>query len=465
LAVRLGAARGRGKVIDYYEVLGVSPNSDGVVIRAAYKAMMSKYHPDINKDKLSEERAKQINQAYSVLGDPEKRRDYDEKRSSRAREAPNGDRAREAPPASPARDTSTSRGGINESGKERGSLSAINQFFAFGIFGAVVVALFMISLNTRENQTSAPSETGVVEGGRVSVMQYSSRFDEFTDTMYSSATGSFNTNIDGNGEISVSFECVSKRAVMARHDAITATFSLPGPTSLFNSPALKFRIDRGDAFNGGLASAKDGSYEYKTNLHELAKHGDLTKSTELLVQVVLPYSPSDPGSYAKIPLDDENVKRVFADCNSDFGPPVSSHRSAIAASTGRSASRPAPKPSSFGGDVPLIGASSSAARVITQPEWLRRPNAEDLERYFPERAQRMNVEGRASISCTVDVRGTLQNCSVSLEDPNDQGFGDAALRMSKLFKMRPMTKDGVPVDGGKITIPIAFRLPKTQPSA
>jgi protein TonB len=98
--------------------------------------------------------------------------------------------------------------------------------------------------------------------------------------------------------------------------------------------------------------------------------------------------------------------------------------------------------------------------VITQPDWVRRPSAEDLERYYPERAQRMNVEGRASISCTVDARGTLQSCSVTSEEPADQGFGDAAMRMSKLFKMRPMTKDGAPVDGGKITIPIAFRLPK-----
>jgi len=100
------------------------------------------------------------------------------------------------------------------------------------------------------------------------------------------------------------------------------------------------------------------------------------------------------------------------------------------------------------------------ASVITQPDWVRRPSGEDLERYYPERAQRMEVEGRASISCTVDARGTLQNCSVASETPSDAGFGDAALRMSKLFKMRPMTKDGSPVDGGKIVIPIAFRLPK-----
>ena len=98
--------------------------------------------------------------------------------------------------------------------------------------------------------------------------------------------------------------------------------------------------------------------------------------------------------------------------------------------------------------------------VITQPDWVRRPSGEDLERYYPERAQRMNVEGRASLSCTVNARGTLEGCSVASEDPSDQGFGDAAMRMSKLFKMRPMTKDGAPVDGGRITVPIVFRLPK-----
>ena len=40
------------------------------------------------------------------------------------------------------------------------------------------------------------------------------------------------------------------------------------------------------------------------------------------------------------------------------------------------------------------------------------------------------------------------------------GFGDAAMKMSKLFKMRPQTKDGQPVDGGTVRIPIRFTLPK-----
>ena len=60
-----------------------------------------------------------------------------------------------------------------------------------------------------------------------------------------------------------------------------------------------------------------------------------------------------------------------------------------------------------------------------------------LARYFPERAQRTNTEGRATISCTVSARGTLEGCAVVSEDPDSMGFGGAALQMAKLFKMKP----------------------------
>jgi protein TonB len=45
--------------------------------------------------------------------------------------------------------------------------------------------------------------------------------------------------------------------------------------------------------------------------------------------------------------------------------------------------------------------------VITNPDWARRPTGEDIARYYPDRAQRMEVEGRATLSCTVNARGTL----------------------------------------------------------
>jgi protein TonB len=72
----------------------------------------------------------------------------------------------------------------------------------------------------------------------------------------------------------------------------------------------------------------------------------------------------------------------------------------------------------------------------------------------------MEVEGRATISCRVNAKGTLDSCSIVSDEPADMGFGESAMKMSKLFKMRPQTKDGQPVDGGQVRIPIAFRLPK-----
>lgn len=62
---------------DHYATLGVSAHSDDVVIRAAFKALMLKYHPDTNKSPDATRRAMEINAAFAVLGDPVKRSAYD----------------------------------------------------------------------------------------------------------------------------------------------------------------------------------------------------------------------------------------------------------------------------------------------------------------------------------------------------------------------------------------------------
>ncbi|MCX5320098.1 J domain-containing protein [Streptomyces sp. NPDC055059] len=62
---------------DFYEVLGVPRNADKDEIQRAYHKLARKYHPDINKDPAAEERFKEINEAFSVLSDPDQRTRYD----------------------------------------------------------------------------------------------------------------------------------------------------------------------------------------------------------------------------------------------------------------------------------------------------------------------------------------------------------------------------------------------------
>src|SRR5882757_5818963 len=64
---------------DYYATLGVNKSSSEKEIKQAYRKLARKHHPDVNPgDKTAEAKFKEINEAYEVLGDPEKRKKYDE---------------------------------------------------------------------------------------------------------------------------------------------------------------------------------------------------------------------------------------------------------------------------------------------------------------------------------------------------------------------------------------------------
>src|SRR5215212_11633096 len=64
---------------DYYSTLGVAKTSTDKEIKGAFRKLARKHHPDVNPgDKSAETRFKELNEAYEVLGDPAKRKKYDE---------------------------------------------------------------------------------------------------------------------------------------------------------------------------------------------------------------------------------------------------------------------------------------------------------------------------------------------------------------------------------------------------
>lgn len=96
--------------------------------------------------------------------------------------------------------------------------------------------------------------------------------------------------------------------------------------------------------------------------------------------------------------------------------------------------------------------------VITSPSWIRKPGPKEFARFYPDRAVRMEKSGLAVLTCHVTPGGAVVGCQVASETPASFGFGEAALKLAPYFQLSPPMRDGQPIEGARIQIPIRFAL-------
>jgi len=108
----------------------------------------------------------------------------------------------------------------------------------------------------------------------------------------------------------------------------------------------------------------------------------------------------------------------------------------------------------------LAGASASAAPTLRCPpghiDWARVPSASYIGYFYPPRTDLPPTGGSVTLACVVNDAGLLTVCKVASEAPLLLGFGHAALRLVKFFRV---ARPGCPLPGRPVRVPIRFVTP------
>lgn len=94
--------------------------------------------------------------------------------------------------------------------------------------------------------------------------------------------------------------------------------------------------------------------------------------------------------------------------------------------------------------------------LVKDAEWVYRPTPEVLRTFYPTGAWRRSVDGSVFLVCTLTASGAVQRCHAEQETPAAEGFAQAALLASRLFRLRPPSVNGRLVKGAQVLIPVTF---------
>jgi periplasmic protein TonB len=108
----------------------------------------------------------------------------------------------------------------------------------------------------------------------------------------------------------------------------------------------------------------------------------------------------------------------------------------------------------------LAGAcASSQGYTADNPIRIVRPTREEIMREYPPDALARGVSGNATVECEIIREGLLDHCSILIEDPAGQGFGDAAIRVAFEHYARPDAEGRFAV-GRRVRFPVQFTPPR-----
>ena len=111
-----------------------------------------------------------------------------------------------------------------------------------------------------------------------------------------------------------------------------------------------------------------------------------------------------------------------------------------------------------------IGMLSGGDPLIGRPSWTQLPELADPKSNYPPEARTANVKsGDVVLSCLIGEAGRIRDCAAESQQPAGFGFGESALALSSDLLVNPWTEEGLPTVGGRVWVPVRFRLEGDHP--